>query len=555
MANGLAGLQPFPQFAPGGKGGLIPSIQLPISRLGGVSPRGGGGGGRQKISPASYGLPYLLGAGLDQLDFLKPDIIEPQLTGDDYTDQILKEAESRYGPSYEAPSFLQSLLPVGVDILAAAALGERGGKEYGATAAARRDTKAKRDIGLAKEKRQYIKDKLEKEYGKLLMVDKDKAILGIEDYRPARFDPDRGVYQIPDPKNPKAGKDGYIDAPPNYIPWDPQSTRSAVDTLGDKDYKALQETSKELITLDMRTDSTIAAINTAIEGLSRGNNPLTATSALMSVGNSAYANLKQIAQYTGDGSVDKFFATMDDVNKGIGGSDGREGEGQLTKNIVKAVESGKKDAIKTAIDMWEATYADQTLPDGRSMSLAKVLGDTSYDKLDTASAMLQIGYLLASANGQTGRTLSDKDLMFHLQMIGYGATQDSNIARKLLLRVGNSLVNRTDRSAQTKMGPMSMMGYGPNLENKRYQAIIGRYWQPPIEDGNEIWTSPENYTPRTYGERTKYIKDSTNSNPYKTFNEYLIKYNPELMPGVGTGTEMIYNRESPQMDNTKGLYD
>ena len=63
MANGLAGLQPFPQFAPGGKGGLIPSLQLPISRLGGVSPRGGGGGGRRDVNPlaglAPYGISWL----------------------------------------------------------------------------------------------------------------------------------------------------------------------------------------------------------------------------------------------------------------------------------------------------------------------------------------------------------------------------------------------------------------------------------------------------------------------------------------------------------------
>ena len=58
MANGLMG---FPQFAPGGKGGLIPSIQMPASNVSAMFPRtSGGGGSRAKVPAASYLAPYLV---------------------------------------------------------------------------------------------------------------------------------------------------------------------------------------------------------------------------------------------------------------------------------------------------------------------------------------------------------------------------------------------------------------------------------------------------------------------------------------------------------------
>ena len=392
-----------------------------------------------------------------------------------------------------------------------------------------------------------------------MMVDKEAAVYGMEDLQAARFDPDRGVYQIADPKNPKAGKDGYIDAPEKFIPWDPTAARSAVDTLGDKDYGALSKASAEIVDKDMATDATIGAINTSVEALNRGNEPLTVVSGMANVANNVAANITQLTSI--DGSLGGVFATEAQAKEGTGGSLDRVGTGQYSKQLMLALESGDKDAIKGALEMWEAEYSGQYLPDGRSMSMKSFLGDISYDKIDASSAMLQVGYLLASANGQTGRTLSDKDLMFHLQMIGFGATQDSKLATKLLLRVGNDLINRNDRNAQLKMSPISMTGYGASLENPRYQAIIGRLWNPATEksgeDVIELWSKPEQYTFRNYGERTKFIRDLDGSNPFEIFQGYVLAYHPELKTRGATGREYraIKGGRSPAMENTDGLYD
>ena len=556
MANGrqrggLGGL-PFPTFnTGGGKGGVIPQLNLRPAPIN--FPRAGGGGSRgRNVNPAAYlapGIISLLGDKfLPKGETIAPSYIldDPKTDKDesatayaqDYN-RILKEAETRYGPDQAAPGFLGQLLRTGVDLAAVSAFGDEGGLEYAKTRTAQRAADKDARATLAAQKRQFIKDKTEKEFGRLMMVDREAAKYGMEDMRAARFDPDRGVYQLADPTNDKAGPDGYIDAPENFIPWDPTAARSAVDTLGDKDYIALQKAGSEIVERDLATDSTLDAINNAVDGLNRGNSPLTTVSALGSIGNSVLANVKQLSSV--DGTLGGAFATAEQIAQGTAGSTGREGTGQYSKILAEALQSGDKDQIEAALKLWESAYADETLADGRSMSISKFLGGISYDKLDVDSSMIQIGYLLAAANGQTGRTLSDKDLMFSLLQIGYGATQDSGTATKLMLRVGNDLINRVDRAAQIKINPMMMQGYGASLNDPRYQAILGRYWNPATEGEGEsfkeIWDKPENYSFRYFGDRTSYVKNFNGTNPFQTFNENVLKYNPTLRTTGATGFE------------------
>ena len=155
--------------------------------------------------------------------------------------------------------------------------------------------------------------------------------------------------------------------------------------------------------------------------------------------------------------------------------------------------------------------------------------------------------------------------MFHLQMIGFGQTQDSELATKILLRVGNSLVNRNDRIAQINMSPISMTAYGENLNNPRYKAKIGYLWHPATEettkDGKtdtiELWKNPYQYTFKNYGERTKYIKDLNGTNPFKIFNQYVVDYYPQLREQGALGKESDFNkgRRSDLMNDPAGLYD
>lgn len=569
MANGKQGIGGFgfPNFQTGG----VEQLKLQPRQMQFPRVSSGGGGSKSSINPAAYLAPGVVGL-LDKLPFFQGKDIAPRYIVDnpdtpkdesataaaqDYNN-IIAEAEARYGADQSAPGFLSELLRSGVDIAAASAFGDEGGLQYAQTRAAQQAASKLSQSQLTAQKRQFIKDKTEKEFSRLMMVDKEAAKFGMEDLRAARFDPDRGVYQIADPTNTKAGRDGYIDAPENFIPWDPTAARSIVDTLGDKDYVALQKDASDIIERDLATDSLLDAVNNAVDGLNRGNSPLTTVSALGSIGNSILANVKQISSL--DGTLGGAFATAEQVQKGLGGSTGREGTGEYSKVLAEAVQSGDKDAILAALELWETAYADEKLADGRSMSLAAFLGGISYDKLDVDSSMIQIGYLLAAANGQTGRTLSDKDLMFSLLQIGYGATQSSETATKLMLRVGNDLVNRVDRAAQIKINPTMMEGYGANLDNPRYQAIIGRLWNPSTTgegtDLKEIWTKPQNYSFRYFGDRTSYVKNFDGTNPYETFNQNVLKYNPQLRTGTTAGSTIPLSKgTSSAVTNTSSLYD
>ena len=53
----------------------------------------------------------------------------------------------------------------------------------------------------------------------------------------------------------------------------------------------------------------------------------------------------------------------------------------------------------------------------RQLDMTATFGDLANDQ-EFRSAMINMAYLAAAANGQTGRTLSDKDLALHLEQLG-----------------------------------------------------------------------------------------------------------------------------------------
>ena len=63
------------------------------------------------------------------------------------------------------------------------------------------------------------------------------------------------------------------------------------------------------------------------------------------------------------------------------------------------------------------------------------------DRAIILASQLQLAYRAAASAGQTGRTLSDKDLAFFLQIVGYGQSQDPEVIAKQLYSFGNVLIN------------------------------------------------------------------------------------------------------------------
>ena len=166
MANGLMG---FPQFAPGGKGGLIPQLQMPQTRMSFPTPRGGGGS-RAKVPAAAYLAPYLVSEGLGALLDRQQPTVDEQIEEGYYTDRYPDEktrdiailADRLHGvdPKQEKgfKGFLKRSAPVLADVLAGAAFGEEGGAQYGATATNIRQAKKLAERNTAARKQAFIAD-------------------------------------------------------------------------------------------------------------------------------------------------------------------------------------------------------------------------------------------------------------------------------------------------------------------------------------------------------------------------------------------------------------
>ena len=94
--------------------------------------------------------------------------------------------------------------------------------------------------------------------------------------------------------------------------------------------------------------------------------------------------------------------------------------------------------------------------------LRQLLGEAAYANVATRANFLQLAYMAAAANGQTGRTLSDKDLAYHLQIVGFGSTQDPKVLNDNLLRFGDQLVRGLDAETQVAIPTNGMSRYNMN---------------------------------------------------------------------------------------------
>ena len=71
------------------------------------------------------------------------------------------------------------------------------------------------------------------------------------------------------------------------------------------------------------------------------------------------------------------------------------------------------------------------------------LGDLSADRALVIASQLELAYMAAAAAGQTGRTLSDRDLAYFLQIVGFGKESTKTIAT-LINRFAVNLVEQAD---------------------------------------------------------------------------------------------------------------
>ena len=506
----------FPTFGGGGGGGGITQVKLPAAQMRFPTARGPVRRAPEptlKETLAPF-LPIAL-EGIGSLLKKDPEKLTDEkyladLGGlsDDPTVEAMQgnkkklarlEAYKLYGEPEEKDGF-------GFDDILSMVIGSqmgRGAADYAASS--RAIDKAKETSRLTKQTNRgnflntALKDVNNLQFA--TFVNTDSAKVGVDDPRTGLFDPAGEAYVMNDDKtgytNIKSLKGNWIEQ--NYTPTNPLSFQMRDPRLVEltKNRTALGEKDNALI-------GTMTLTNEMVKMLDKGiadpeQNPLTTVTSIGNFLNSAKANANQILSFMGKGNVSNAFATAEDIQDGIAGSDGREGSGQLAQQLYNAVSSGDDNQMKLAMAAFEEG--------NEGTNFESLLGDMAYSDVRTRATMLQLAYAAAAANGQTGRTLSDKDLAFHLQMVGFGATQDAQTAKDNILSFVDTLVRQTDNVVMGTISQNRLMSNAYPLDNDMFTSIISGYWEPPVINGERDFTKPSEYTFKNFYTRFGKIPD------------------------------------------------
>jgi hypothetical protein len=258
-------------------------------------------------------------------------------------------------------------------------------------------------------------------------------------------------------------------------------------------------------------------------------NPLTTVTSIGNFLNSATANANQVLSYMGGGDVLRAFANADDIQNGVAGSDGREGSGQLAKQLYQAIQSGDDKQMIAAMEAFEKGNPE--------ISFRASLGDMAYNNVRTRATMLQLAYAAAAANGQTGRTLSDKDLAFHLQMVGFGATQDAQTAKDNILGFVDTLIRQTDNVVMGTISENRIRAGQYPLDDKMFTSILAGYWDAPIgADGDPDFSNMDNVTFRNFYSRYGKVPDVVLYQKHKRRGG--TEFNPNQTTTIDPGTTL-----------------
>ena len=405
------------------------------------------------------------------------------------------DAYTLFGPQEEKDGFGFDDV---FDIVAASQLG-RGASDFAKNTVA--INRAKEQDRLTREGRRasFIQKQVEPDAFQFLnLQDTNKAKTGVVDIRPGYFDKETGQTYIKDPDNKDANDYGFVVAGENWI--DPAKLASSsgstgIDIYKDPQYTELVKTNAEITARDQAVMGTLNVANKTIEMLDEGikdpsKAPTTVVSSLMNMGNSAIANFDQIASLNGNRDPLTYFSTDE-----AGGT--LRGSGNNARELYIALKSGDEEQIERAT----ANFENAT-----GTNLRQLMGETSYANVATRANFLQLAYMAAAANGQTGRTLSDKDLAYHLQIVGFGSTQDPKILKDNLIRFVDQLVGGVDAEIQVAIPTGGLQRY--NMNDETFQSIVTMYYNPLIgKDASGAdtpqWLNYGAYTYKPFYERYK----------------------------------------------------
>ena len=465
MANGRQrgglGALPFPTFnTGGGKGGVIPQLNLRPAPINFPRAGGGGSGGRKRINPAVAFLPGIVGALQDK--FLpQPQAVPTRQVEDPYEQKILDQADLIYGPERASPTFLQEILPAGIDLAVAAGLGEdRGGLEFAKQRIAKRtsDKEYQRDIAL--EKRKYINDKTnfdvpkEQTFVNLSQYKKDGTMNFREGYFTSRTGSGRGDYFLQN--DTKDGYQNLLEFDDDYVTLDSFDELTSINkdpkTKDDIRAWSTQHAAQEEAALNVAEYGAAAMeiINKQEIGKSAG---ATTTATVAAFGNDLFANF-DVFRNTFEKNIGTSFFSQDE--NGGGRSTGGKGSGKQAEALYNTLtgidletltsNSQAADAFLTQVNDFSDSVGDP--------QLRRLLSEVSGDRAIVVARLLQLAYSAAATSGQTGRTLSDKDLAFFLKIVGFGQTglQEPTAQKRNLANYIGQVFRSIDEPVRNRIG-------------------------------------------------------------------------------------------------------
>ena len=114
--------------------------------------------------------------------------------------------------------------------------------------------------------------------------------------------------------------------------------------------------------------------------------------------------------------------------------------------------------------------------------------------------------------------MSDRDLAYHLDIVGIGRTQDPETLGRNLRRFINQTVEKLDSEAQFTIPLYGLGRY--QMDNPQFQSVVGMYYVPPTitvkdeETGEDIvvhdWNDHEGYTYKSFFDRHGSVENVSN---------------------------------------------
>ena len=566
-----------------GGGGGITSIKLnpaqvrfPTSRRPAPQRRPLEPTNKEKFAPLA---PFLVGGIMDMFQGKPETLTDEQylqnlgadVTNPSKVEQASLDAYKLYGPRAEPNTF-------GMDEIAnivAAGLSGRGAPAYATTYLNKRTAEAKVDAANEVSRAAFIKEQL-----------KDKKI-PFENYinttaleggfgrieRTGYTHPDFGLI-INDPKNPNAIQKGpfkgyvqqeFIEG--NYVKSGTYN-EDRIQGYTNPDIKSMMEGAREFNAKDAITFDTILTLNDLVSTLenSEGETLALAGGALAVLADDIDTNLSAIANSMGLGrNPQALFSTSEDGGN-FKGTGNRIAElKSLTDQRKELLRQNNNDPASVAeldaiiLEKYTAFHSamDETGNSNFKFSMFDndLIKKGAFERVSAMSDYISLGYLVAGARfGQTGRTLSDKDLAFALQSIGFGATQNKEIAKALLLKVGNAMIDSVDTKARYTHNPLNYSGL---KRNDNYINAFSNYWQPPMDaEGVVDWDSdPKDWKYINLEQRAMNRlgenEDGSKINPIKRFKSFksdLFNVNEERarvfapIPGINEMQQNLINK-------------